>query len=96
MSIVAEHFAFVVGVDTHERSNTYAIITTRTGARMDAATFPNSSREVHPPRGSQAIHEPQPTQSADTNSAGLPRAGQGNTYRLFRPSVGPLVRWVWW
>jgi hypothetical protein len=42
MSIVAEHFAFVVGVDTHARSNTYAIITTRTGARLDAATFPTS------------------------------------------------------
>ena len=42
MSIVAEHFAFVVGVDTHARSNTYAIITTRTGARLDAAAFPTS------------------------------------------------------
>ncbi len=37
MSIVAEHFAFVVGVDTHARSNTYAIITTRTGAGVSCA-----------------------------------------------------------
>ena len=46
MSIVAEHFAFVVGVDTHARSNTYAIITTRTGARLDAAAFPNSQAGI--------------------------------------------------
>ncbi len=46
MSIVAEHFAFVVGVDTHERSNTYAIITTKTGARLDAAAFPNSQAGI--------------------------------------------------
>ena len=42
MTIVAEHFTFVVGVDTHARSNTYAIIATRTAARLDAATFPAS------------------------------------------------------
>ncbi len=42
MTIVAEHFTFVVGVDTHARSNTYAIIATRTAARLDAATFPTS------------------------------------------------------
>ena len=40
MSIVAEHFSFVVGVDTHARSNTYAIIATRTAARLDAAEGP--------------------------------------------------------
>jgi transposase len=46
MSIVAEDFSFVVGVDTHARSNTYAIIATRTGARLDAATFPNSQAGI--------------------------------------------------
>ena len=42
MTIVAEHFSFVVGVATHARSNTYAIIATRTAARLDAAAFPAS------------------------------------------------------
>ena len=46
MTIVAEHFSFVVGVDTHARSNTYAIIATRTAARTDAATFPTSSSGI--------------------------------------------------
>ena len=46
MSIVAERFSFVVGVDTHARSNTYAIIATRTAARLDAATFPTSSSGI--------------------------------------------------
>ena len=50
MTIVAEHFTFVVGVDTHARSNTYAIIATRTAARLDAATFPAS-----PPGISRAL-----------------------------------------
>ena len=46
MSIVAERFSFVVGVDTHARPNTYAIIATTTGARLDAATFPTSSSGI--------------------------------------------------
>ena len=46
MSIVAEDFPVVVGVDTHARSNTYAIITTRTGARLDAAAFPSSQAGI--------------------------------------------------
>ena len=38
MTTVADRFAFVLGADTHARSYTYAIIATRTGARLDTAT----------------------------------------------------------
>lgn len=42
MPIVAEQFDHVVGVDTHARSHTYCVIECRTGAVVDAATFPTS------------------------------------------------------
>jgi transposase len=42
MAIVAEQFDHVVGVDTHARSHTYCIVRCRTGAVVDAATFPTS------------------------------------------------------
>ena len=60
MTIVADRYPFVVGVDTHARSNTYAIIATRTGARTDTATFPTS------PTGSAA---PSPGPCADAREA---------------------------
>lgn len=43
MSIVAELFDFVVGVDTHARSHTLAVVDARTGAERHRSTFPTSS-----------------------------------------------------
>lgn len=43
MTIVAELFDYVVGVDTHARTHTYCIVACRTGAVVDAATFPTSA-----------------------------------------------------
>jgi transposase len=40
MSIVAEKYAHVIGVDTHARTHTYAIINTTTGARSGCEAFP--------------------------------------------------------
>jgi len=40
MSIVAEKYAYVIGVDTHARTHTYAIINTTTGARACCEAFP--------------------------------------------------------
>lgn len=40
MSIVAEQYRFVTGVDTHARTHTLAILDTRSGRQVDAATFP--------------------------------------------------------
>jgi transposase len=40
MSIVAEKYAYVIGVDTHARTHTYAIINTTTGARFGCEAFP--------------------------------------------------------
>ena len=40
MTIVAEKYAHVIGVDTHSRTHTYAIITTATGARTGCEVFP--------------------------------------------------------
>lgn len=40
MTIVAEKYAYVIGVDTHSKSHTYAITDTRTGACTGCKTFP--------------------------------------------------------
>lgn len=40
MTIVAEKYAFVIGVDTHARTHTYAIINTTTGIRAGCEAFP--------------------------------------------------------
>jgi hypothetical protein len=40
MSIVAEKYTYVVGVDTHARTHTYTIINTTTGARACCEAFP--------------------------------------------------------
>lgn len=42
MTAVREHYTNVVGVDTHARTNTYAILTAATGYLVDTATFPTS------------------------------------------------------
>jgi transposase len=43
MSIVAEQFDHVVGIDTHARTHTYCVVHSRTGAVVDSATFPTSA-----------------------------------------------------
>jgi transposase len=42
MTIVAELFEHVVGIDTHARSHTYCLIHCRSGAVVDTAAFPTS------------------------------------------------------
>ena len=42
MTIVAELFNFVVGVDTHAVTHTYSVVDARTGAERQRATFPTS------------------------------------------------------
>lgn len=44
MSIVAETYRFVVGVDTHARKHSYAVIDARTGGEVDHADFPTTPR----------------------------------------------------
>ncbi|WPR66139.1 transposase [Glutamicibacter protophormiae] len=40
MAIVAEAYDFVIGIDTHARTHTYAIVNTVTGARTGCEAFP--------------------------------------------------------
>ena len=40
MTIVAEEYVYVIGVDTHARTHTYAIVSTTTGARTCCEAFP--------------------------------------------------------
>ena len=40
MTIVAEKYDYVIGIDTHSRTHTYAIINTTTGARAGCEAFP--------------------------------------------------------
>ena len=42
MTIVAEHFDTVVGVDTHAATHTLAVVTASTGAELARAAFPTS------------------------------------------------------
>lgn len=42
MSIVAQLFAFVVGVDTHARNHVYAVICTSTGRHLETRGFPTT------------------------------------------------------
>ena len=42
MTIVAELFDHVVGIDTHARSHTYCIVDCRTGATIETASFPTT------------------------------------------------------
>lgn len=46
MALVTEHFNFVIGVDTHARSNTLAVIDARTAALVDTADFPTTSAGI--------------------------------------------------
>lgn len=42
MTIVAELFEHVVGIDTHARSHTYCLVHSRSGAVVDTASFPTT------------------------------------------------------
>ncbi|MGP9033026.1 IS110 family transposase [Glutamicibacter mysorens] len=42
MTIVAEKYDYVIGIDTHARTHTYAIINTHTGTREACQVFPTS------------------------------------------------------
>ena len=44
MSAVRDQYTNIVGVDTHARTNTYAILAAATGQVMDTATFPTGNR----------------------------------------------------
>lgn len=43
MTIVADQYEHVVGVDTHARTHTYAVLDAGTGRRIDSATFPTTA-----------------------------------------------------
>uniref|UniRef100_UPI001C245E5D IS110 family transposase n=1 Tax=Nocardia noduli TaxID=2815722 RepID=UPI001C245E5D len=46
MSIVADHYRFVVGVDTHAATHSYAVVECPTGRIIDEATFPTSTTGI--------------------------------------------------
>lgn len=46
MAMVAETYEFIVGVDTHSRTHTYALMAARTGAIEDTQTFPASEAGI--------------------------------------------------
>lgn len=43
MTIVANTFAYVIGVDTHARTHTLAVVEAPTGARLDTSVFPTTA-----------------------------------------------------
>lgn len=46
MSIVADSYPFVVGVDTHARNHVYAILAPATGALVETRSFPTSAAGI--------------------------------------------------
>jgi transposase len=42
MSIVAEEYTFVIGVDTHAATHSLALISATTGAVVDQSVFPTT------------------------------------------------------
>lgn len=40
MTMVTEKYAYVIGIDTHARTHTYAVVNTRTGTREHCEAFP--------------------------------------------------------
>ena len=69
MSTVRDEYTNIVGVDTHARTNTYAILAAATGQVMDTATFPTSAP------GAQARHRlDRPAQRSGQDSRGYRRS----------------------
>lgn len=46
MTVIAEKYDYVVGVDTHARTHTYAVVAAKTGALIETATFPTSAAAI--------------------------------------------------
>jgi hypothetical protein len=46
VTIVADEYDHVIGVDTHARTHTYAILHAGTGRIVDTATFPTTSAGI--------------------------------------------------
>ncbi|MEB0292695.1 IS110 family transposase, partial [Cryobacterium sp. 10C2] len=42
MSTVADTYKYVIGVDTHAKTHTYAVVAAATGAVIDTASFPTT------------------------------------------------------
>lgn len=43
MSIVADHYRYVVGVDTHAATHTYALVESPSGKELGTGTFPTTT-----------------------------------------------------
>lgn len=51
MAIVAHTRPFVIGVDTHARNHSFAVLTAATGEQIAAKQFPTTSAGLEPRRG---------------------------------------------
>ncbi len=87
MSIVAEKCAYVIGVDTHARTHTYAIINTTTGARACCEAFP-----AVPARWTRHLRGPGGSPHAGSGTGQSPRNRQGRQPRWPRSPVDHLVQ----
>jgi hypothetical protein len=46
MAIVAESYGYVIGVDAHAKTHTFAVVESRTGAICDRSTFPTTAAGI--------------------------------------------------
>lgn len=79
MSIVAEKFSFVVGIDTHAKTHTFAIINTTTGEEIANETFP-----VTVPGGKRALSWIQRRSQGTKENILLTMEGTGSYGAKFR------------
>lgn len=79
MSIVAEKFSFVVGIDTHAKTHTFAIINSITGEEIANETFP-----VTVPGGRRALSWIQRRCQGSTEKILLTMEGTGSYGAKFR------------
>lgn len=79
MSIVAEKYSYVVGIDTHAKTHTFAIINTITGEEIANETFP-----VTVPGGKRALTWIQRRCQGGTEKILLTMEGTGSYGAKFR------------
>jgi hypothetical protein len=64
VTIVAEQYRHVIGVDTHARSHTYAVLDAGTGRSAESATFPTTAAGQPSPPLRARLQPPERTGSA--------------------------------
>ena len=97
MTIVAEHYQFVIGVDTHAASHAFALLDASTTAVVEQGQFPATSAGLSPAvvwaarRGSQSDATLVVVEGIGSYGAGVARAFTSAGYRVVEANVQPVA-----